>query len=127
MRTVRLAALVISLAATGASCDLVTEHDAAGLPDHDGKATGKCGQAGQASGRARGIWRSPPCGGNLSVMADGVRAWISRTIGIVLLVPVAILGLLGVEAPWSLSGWVLLAAAGLAAASLVPGGARVRR
>jgi pimeloyl-ACP methyl ester carboxylesterase len=58
---------------------------------------------------------------------SGVRTWVSRAIGVVLLVPVAILALLGVEARWSPSGWVLLAAAGVAAASAFVGAARSRR
>src|SRR5205085_1611620 len=57
----------------------------------------------------------------------GLRAWVSRAIGVLLLVPVAILGLLGVQAPWSPSGWVVLAAAAVAAASAFAGSARVRR
>jgi pimeloyl-ACP methyl ester carboxylesterase len=57
----------------------------------------------------------------------GVRAWVSRAMGVVLLATVAILGLLGVEVPWSMSGWVLLAAAGVAAASAFSGAARWRR
>ncbi len=52
---------------------------------------------------------------------------MSRVIGVVLFVPVAILALLGVEAPWSPSGWVLLAAAGVAATSAFAGAARLRR
>jgi pimeloyl-ACP methyl ester carboxylesterase len=57
----------------------------------------------------------------------GLRARVSRAIGVVLLVPLAIVGLLGVQAPWSPSGWVLLAAAGVVAASALAGSARVRR
>ncbi len=57
----------------------------------------------------------------------GVRGWVSRAIGVVLLMPVAILALLGAEEPWSPSGWVLLAAAGVAAASGFARVARLRR
>ncbi|HLK90653.1 MAG TPA: hypothetical protein VKZ18_12200 [Polyangia bacterium] len=57
----------------------------------------------------------------------GEPGWASRALGAVLLIPVALLVVLGAAAPWSPSGWVLLAAGGVAAASLVAVGTRLCR
>jgi predicted esterase len=56
-----------------------------------------------------------------------VRVWLSRGIAVAVLVPVAVLVWMGVHAPWSLSGWIVLAALGLAAAAaFVPAPGRRR-
>ena len=53
--------------------------------------------------------------------------WLSRAIGAALLLALASVALLGALAPWSPSGWVLLGASGLAAASGFVGAPRWRR
>ena len=55
------------------------------------------------------------------------RAWVPRAIGAAVLLPVAGLALLGAQAPWSPSGWVLLAAAGVAGATTFTAAPRFRR
>jgi pimeloyl-ACP methyl ester carboxylesterase len=56
----------------------------------------------------------------------GVRRWMSRASAAVLLLACAVLALLGAQAAWSPSGWVLLAASGAAAASVFAGAGRRR-
>jgi pimeloyl-ACP methyl ester carboxylesterase len=51
---------------------------------------------------------------------------MGRALGAVLLLPVAVLVLLGAQAPWSPSGWVLLAAAAAAVTSMLMGATRWR-
>jgi pimeloyl-ACP methyl ester carboxylesterase len=52
---------------------------------------------------------------------------VSRGIAVIAIVPIAVLALIGIAAPWSLSGWVALAACALVASAGFFGAARTRR
>lgn len=56
-----------------------------------------------------------------------VRLWLSRIVAAAVLVAVAILAVLGVRAPWSLSGWIVLAALSVSAARMFVRARRARR
>lgn len=56
-----------------------------------------------------------------------VPGWVARASAVAALVPIAVLVVLGVRAPWSLSGWLALAAFALAAAAGLFSAPRVRR
>ena len=53
--------------------------------------------------------------------------WLSRGLALLALAPIAVLMLVGIAAPWSFSGWVMLASCGLAASASFVGAALLRR
>lgn len=56
-----------------------------------------------------------------------VRLWLSRMVAAAVLVAVAIVAVLGIRAPWSPSGWIVLAALGLSASRMFVRARRTRR